>query len=215
MLVRYWMAESPITVTPNTSLNVLLDLTHEHKVRRFPVLNEGELCGIVTISDLYRIVSPKAVRAAILPDKYRERLEKHYVFQLMAKKIATCSINDHIEDVAYVMRKKKIGALPVLKNNKLTGIITESDILDAFVKIAAAGKDSKRISLTFPLKEKTKEFYQIVDLCHKYSVDILTLLTHPSEDNTMILMTLRIGGRNASQLVDALWKSHHQILTVE
>ncbi|HFE39682.1 MAG TPA: CBS domain-containing protein [Gammaproteobacteria bacterium] len=215
MIVRYWMTESPVTVTEKTSLDKLLDLIRKHHVRRFPVLVKDKLCGVVSVSDLYRVISPRAVRAADLPQKYRQKLSRHHVAQIMTLNPLVCKPNDHIEDVAFTMRKNKIGALPVLKDGTLVGIISESDILDALIKISAGGKSSKRISLTIQADKKTQEFYQIVHLCEKQKVDILTLLTHPFETDSMILVTLRICGKNAEKLVQDLWKSHHQILSIE
>lgn len=214
MMVRYWMTESPTTVTDRASLDNLLDLFHKQHIRRVPVVSNGKLCGIVSLSDLHRLISPKATRLAILPDKYKEKLSHHQVSQIMTKEPLSCSPNDYIEDIADIMRRKKIGALPVVKNDEVVGIITESDIFNALIKISSGGKGSKRISFKIPIKERTHEFYHIMKLCEKYSVNILTLLSHPCEENTTLLITLRISGENSRKLIQALWDSHHQILNV-
>ena len=214
MMVRYWMTESPVTITDRASLDNLLELFQKRKIRRVPVLKDNKLCGIVSLSDLYRLISPKKTRMAILPEKYKEKLNQHQVSQIMSKDPVSCSPNDYIEDIADIMRRKKIGVLPVVKNEEVVGIITESDIFDAIIKISTGGKGSKRITFKIPTKERTHEFYEIIKLCEEKSVNILTLLSHACGDEGLVLVTLRISGRNSSALVKALWKSHHQVLDV-
>ncbi len=62
MLVRYWMTESPVVISKNATLLQLLEYSHQYHARRFPVMDDGVLCGVVSISDLYRIISPRAAR---------------------------------------------------------------------------------------------------------------------------------------------------------
>ncbi len=128
----------------------------------------------------------------------------------------TCAPNDHLEDVAAIMRKNKIGSLPVVKDDRIVGIITESDIFEALIKITGGTAGlSKRISLKVSPKEKTKQFYEIVNLCENFSMDVLTILTHFCKEDKTILITLRVSGEKLSEFVDALWGSHYQVLTVE
>lgn len=215
MLVRFWMTESPVTIKKNATLFQLLEYTHQYKARRFPVVEHDKLVGIISISDLYRIISPRATRAINLPEKYKAKLAKHHVSQIMISKPISCAPNDNIEDVAAIMRERKIGALPVLKDEKIIGIITESDILQALIKISGGGKFTKRISLVVTSSDKSKEFYAIVRLCEEHQVEVLTILNHPYDEKNKTLITLRISGKNTSILIDKLWQSHHQILSVK
>ena len=56
MLVRYWMAKSPMTATEDMNLEDALKLMHQHKIRRLPVIRKGNrLCGIIALSDFTHI----------------------------------------------------------------------------------------------------------------------------------------------------------------
>ncbi|MCP4423043.1 MAG: CBS domain-containing protein [Chloroflexi bacterium] len=102
-----------ITVTSETRLFDAETLLERHKIRRLPVLENGRLAGIVTHTDLCG-VRPSSVEA---------------VGQIMAVDLITVSQDATVGEAAQLMLKHKIGGLPVVNaNNKLVGIITESDI---------------------------------------------------------------------------------------
>ncbi len=212
MLVRYWMTRSPQTASEKMNLQEALDLMHRHRIRRLPVVRDNNrLCGIIALSDLYPYIGPHALSKADLPGDAAARLRGVRVKEVMASPPVTCDISAPIEEVGALMRRKKIGALPVLHGDELVGIITESDVLAALADITQMGTDGRRICFRMPVADKINLFYKIVSLCEKNSLEILTLLTHPLTDESHLVM-IRVRGQKIPEFIDELWSNHYEVL---
>jgi acetoin utilization protein AcuB len=129
MIVKDLMSSPAITATPATGINDALQTMYVRKIRRMPVVDDqGKLLGIVTQRDLY------------------EKGEKgRTVAAIMTANPYTISIDASITDAAAMMRNLGVGALPVLERGHLVGIITESDIFDAFLELLGARRAGTRI----------------------------------------------------------------------
>jgi acetoin utilization protein AcuB len=215
MIVRYWMTHSPQTATEKMNLREALDLMNQHRIRRLPVLRLQSVFGIVTLSDLYRFVRPSALTAATMPSDAANILQSHTVAEVMTSPPLTCQINTPLEEVGDLMRKRKVGALPVLQEGRLVGIITESDVLSALVSITRSGADGKRLCFRIPENDKKELFFKLVSLCEQYEMEISTLLTHPIREESSFMVMMRVRGERTAAFEQALWKIHYHILTVE
>ncbi|HLN15029.1 MAG TPA: CBS domain-containing protein [bacterium] len=135
MLVRDRMTQPVITVGPRANVSGALKLMFRRKVYRLPVLDEhGRLVGIVTRGTLLQHGTEEAdppVEAVMTPTPF------------------TTHPLTPIEQAAVRMRDLRVGALPVLDQGRLVGIITESDIFDAFLELLGARSDARvTIALT-------------------------------------------------------------------
>lgn len=214
MLVRYWMSESPIVALERTNLYEALGLMLKHDIRRLPVVSpENKLCGIVTLSDLYPYVNPVKLKGE-LPAPDAENLRKHTVSEAMTRALVTCGPNTALEDVGALMREKKIGALPVLKEDHLVGIITDCDVLEALCGIARAGDNNVRICFSVPAGEKQNIIYDVVELCKRYRLDLQTVLVHPLKGSKRCLVMIRVEGLRMDDFLKALWDINYQVLIV-
>jgi CBS domain-containing protein len=125
-LVRDWMTPDPVTAPPTMSLPDALQLMQQHNIRRLPVVEHGKLIGIVTRGDL-RGAQPSQVTSLSV-------FELHYLIgrvtlnEIMTRNPLTVTDTTTIQDTARLMLQRKISGLPVVKDGRLVGIITESDI---------------------------------------------------------------------------------------
>ncbi len=132
-LVRDWMTPNPITVGPKTTVPEAHKLMKERKFRRLPVVDEhNRLIGIVTLSDLREAGPSSATTLSIFELNYL--LAQLTVDKIMARQVVTVSPEATIRDAAHLMLKHEVGALPVMEEGKLVGIITESDIFRVIVQ---------------------------------------------------------------------------------
>lgn len=215
MIVRYWMSRSPYVATEMMNLHEAIELMRQHRIRRLPVVRGKRVCGIITLSDLYRFVKPYALTTVMLSDAVVHELYRHTVAEVMTPSPLTCQPNTPLEEVGELMRKRRVGALPVLEDGRLIGIITESDVLSAFVSIARSGIDGKRICFRIPEEVEKEIFSKLVTLCERYEMEILTLLTHPVKEDSSYLVMIRIRGERTAEFMRALWEIHYRILIVE
>lgn len=145
MLVRDRMSTPAITITPKTSLGAAMKLMRERRIRRVPVLQHGRLVGIVTWTDLVYAQPSKAT--TLTRWEIPTLLDTVPIQEVMARPVETISPDATLEEAATIMRHRKIGGLPVVKDGSLVGIVTESDIFDAFVAMLGAQHPSYRITL--------------------------------------------------------------------
>ena len=134
MRVRDWMTEDPITVEPKTSVRAAWKVMHERHIRHLPVLEERKLVGIVTERDLRSVQPSPATSLEIHELHYL--LDKLTVGEVMTKDVITTTPATKIVDVARTLLRNRIGALPVMVSGALVGIVTDTDVLEAFTATA-------------------------------------------------------------------------------
>jgi len=123
------MTSNPYTISPDATIAEALDIMRSHKVRRLPVVKSGKLVGIVTEREMLEVSPSKATTLSVFELNYL--LAKTKVSAVMTKDVITISPDALLEEAALLMRDNTVGALPVVENGKLVGIITETNIFDA------------------------------------------------------------------------------------
>lgn len=125
--VKDWMTTKVVTVLPNTPMLDAHQMMREMEIRRVPVVKRGKVVGIVTRGDVREAEPSDATTLNVWEINYL--LAKLRVSDIMTKDVLTIHPEQTIKDAATLMYTNKIGALPVVdKDNKLVGIITESDV---------------------------------------------------------------------------------------
>ena len=172
MIVDEIMSKKPTTVKKSDSLKMAQDLMLEKSIRHLPVLDGGELLGIITESD---------IRGAFIGEKAKTNSgqvevlnpAKMKVSDFMTRDPMVVSPETHIEDAALVIYKHKIGALPVTKNNHLVGIISVMDILGVFVDLMGIIHSSSRIDVV--MDKNPKNFEKVSNIIHEEDLNIISV----------------------------------------
>lgn len=131
-LVRHWMTQNPITIDSKTTLPEAHKLMCELQIRRLPVVERGRLVGIVTLGDL-RQAEPSETDL-LRQFEMKDLLSKQTVEKIMTWEPITVLPEMTLRQAARLMLNYKIAGLPVVENDELVGIITESDIFRAMVQ---------------------------------------------------------------------------------
>jgi len=113
MQVATRMTRNPVTVQPSDSLALAAAKMEAGKFRRLPVMDEGKLVGILSQYDL---------------KNYRDCLGSILVRTVMTAHPITVSSSATLEHAISSLSKHKIGALPVVDEGRLVGIIAASDL---------------------------------------------------------------------------------------
>lgn len=107
-------------------------LLKKHGIRQLPVVKDGVLVGIVTDRDLRK---PEPAVPSLWDESYRIE-DSFRVGDIMNMEVITVTEDTPIEEAASLLLKHKINGLPVISRaGKLSGIITTSDILGAFLRL--------------------------------------------------------------------------------
>ena len=198
MLVHERMSKQPITITEDTPINEAIKLMRDEKVRRLPVLNdEGELVGIVSEKDLLYVSPSPATSLSIYELQYL--ISKITVGQIMTTDVITVSEYTPLEEAARIMADNKIGGLPVMRNGKLVGIITESDLFRTFLEMLGAREMGVRLSMLVP--EQPGILADITCAIADMGGNIISLSTFLGEDPTNRLITLKVADVPEDKLV--------------
>jgi len=126
--VHAFMTSNPTTVTPETSLRELLALMNTHGWRQVPVVRDGLLQGIVTDRDVRLAVNSPVLAEEEHLDR-ADLLEELTVESCMTRDPVTVMPDQPAREAADLMCVHKYGALPVVEDGRLVGIITSEDFL--------------------------------------------------------------------------------------
>jgi acetoin utilization protein AcuB len=133
MLVRNRMSQNPVTVTLQDTLAAAREKMITGRFRHLPVVQDDALVGILTDRDIRNYVGTEA---------------QTKVWTAMTENPVTVSPVTTVEEVTRLLLQYQIGGLPVVENSKLVGIITTSDVLQAFLDLmGASAADSVRLDL--------------------------------------------------------------------
>lgn len=202
MIVERRMRKNPVWVDEEDSMKKAIDLLKEKGIRHLPVLRDGEkLVGIVSDRDI-KAASPSPATSLEIREIYY-LLDKIKIKQIMTKKPYTVSMGTPVEEAALIMREKRIGALPVVKDGKLIGIITETDILDAFLDAVGISRPGYRIEVALP--NTPGQLFRIANLLNELDVNIVSVVTASAEDPGKKILVLRIE-TNRYKVVKSLLK---------
>jgi acetoin utilization protein AcuB len=139
MKVREWMSAPVHTVKPLDSIARAREILERERVNQLPVVVNGRLVGIVTDRDL-RDAFPSVMEIAGSRSRRRQAAaaapEEIAVEAVMSRDPFTIGPDEPIEKAAWIMRRERIGALPVLEQRRLVGLIARSDLLEALIALA-------------------------------------------------------------------------------
>jgi len=143
VLVQDIMKRDVVTVTPRTRLTQVLRVLQPRGFRHVPVVAGGALVGIISDRDVKQAMVSLAASgtAGAALEQARERLT---AAEIMQRTVTTVAPMFTVEDAARLMTTQKISALPVTEGGRLVGIVTETDVLDLFVRAMGVLEPSSR-----------------------------------------------------------------------
>jgi acetoin utilization protein AcuB len=130
----------------------------------------------------------------------------------MTKNPITVQPMEPLEKVAATMRKNKIGGIPVVVQEKLVGIITESDIFQAFIEIMGGNDEGVRIELS--IGTEAEAIYKTLDIFQEHEMLLLTITVCNDFSTENRLLTVRFRGEDIDSLIDDLWSSGSKINSI-
>ena len=130
--VRDVMTPNPVTISPAETLMDARQLMRMRKIRRIPVVSGGVLVGLLAEGDLKR-AEPSTLSST--EEEFAAVMEGTQVNRIMIENLITASPDMPLLDAARTLHSNKYGALPVLEDGKLVGILTDNDLLGALVKV--------------------------------------------------------------------------------
>lgn len=212
MKVRDRMSLNVRTVALDTNVNEAFSLMKENNIRRLPVVEKGKLIGIVTLSDLNQAAPSSATTLSIHELNYL--LAKTTIKDILPKKqqVVTIGPDNYIETAAKIMRKHRVSGLPVIDNNQLVGIVTETDIFDALIDILGVKKTHSRIDLY--TADRPGTIAAITGMIANKGKNILNTVVYFDDQKDKYKMIVRIEELDSEDVVKELKKSGYEVESV-
>lgn len=197
MKIKNWIKRPPVTVERTALLQDAMQLMKKHAIRHLPVVEDEQLVGFITESDLREFHFPSMV-------------EEIPVHQVMVLNPITINLNSSIEKAARLIHDYKIGGLPVLDKKKLVGVITASDLLSAFIEVMGLLKASSRIDVVVGKRGGVSSVTRII---REHNCEIISVATE-SQSSRRKVHYIRLEKCDLQPVVRALEEAGHKVLSV-
>ncbi len=204
MLVREYMTPNPISVSEDQSILDAAELMKKHKVRRFPVIRDNQLIGIVTDRDLRsaapsQVVSFDTQERELMPELH-SLLSGITIKEVMSREVITIHPEQTIVAAAQLMLKHRMSGLPVTDTaGQLLGILTETDIFKVLVDLS--GVSSGKTTFAFQLEDRAGSIKEVADVIRKHGGLVASILTsHTLAASGWRRVYIRIGDLPPSEL---------------
>jgi acetoin utilization protein AcuB len=200
MLVKDIMQRDVVTVTPDTRLSHVLRLLRPRGFRHVPVIDKEVLVGFISDRDVKQAMVSLAGAGESGGELERAR-ERLTASEIMQRAVTTVAPMYTVEEAARLMTTQKISALPVIEGGRLVGIITETDVLQLFVRAMGVLEPSSRLDVILPGPEA--ELGEVVRAVEGTGARIVSLMTLGGSGGEREVV-LRVATINAGPAVDAL-----------
>lgn len=182
MLVTERMTINPVTITAAATVRQALEVMERFNLRALPVVDDrGGLEGILSERDLLRAEPTASVQ------------------RIMTRDVVTIGEYAALEEAARVMVDHKVSSLPVMRQGKLVGMITETDLFETFMELLGAREKGLRLTMLVP--EEKGMLASMTSEIARMDGNILSLSTCTGEDPTNRLVTVKVAGVPREKLV--------------
>jgi acetoin utilization protein AcuB len=134
--IRDVMSTDPTTIGPEDNLMEVLQTMRRHHCRRLPVVLDGRLIGIIAEGDVKR-AEPSMLQTS--QEEFDQLMELTTVSQIMIRDPITIGEDAPLVDAVRLLHDTKYGALPVLRDGRIVGIVTDNDLLRVFRELLEQG----------------------------------------------------------------------------
>lgn len=169
MLVRNWMQTNPVVVPSDTLVSEAKRIITENNLHALPVIDDGQLRGLVTRRDCLR--AAQFVAATQNTDEFNFFVNRLRVRDLMVRRPATVDVDDTMEHVLEKGREIGVGQFPVLDQGKVVGIISANEIFTLAAHFLGAWE--RRSGLTIgPVTLKPGVIGRITDVIENAGAEV-------------------------------------------
>lgn len=189
MRVERRMKRDVVTVKPADSFLHAMELIRRRGIRHLPVVEGRQVVGMVTDRDIRRAAASPATALSVHELHYL--LDRMTVAEIMSKPVITIGPGDTVEEAARLLLAHRIGGLPVVRSGELVGIITEADILTAFLDVMGITETSGRLELVIEDRADPEAFRDVCRVIADHGGDIASVVAaravHEGQDRKVLI----------------------------
>lgn len=208
MFIQDVMTTNVVTISSSTSLADARRIIEAHRIRRLPVVDKGKLVGIVSRDTLDKAGPSKLTTFSMHELSYL--LSKVTVREIMKTDVLTVPPDSTIEEAVTLAQSRKVGAIVVVEDGRVVGIVTTNDI---FYKIVnpMLGIDQPGIRFSVRKWEGIDGLQKMLEVMARFKPDISTLyaMKAPETDENDLIAHLSVA--DPVGLIDALRASGFEV----
>lgn len=205
MLVEEIMKKDVFTLRSDQTVQDVLDLFEEKRIRHAPIVDDGKVVGIVTDRDL-KDALPSMFTVTPKVNPYEKK-----VSEIMTANPIIAHPLDFVEEIALVFYEHKIGCLPVVSQNELVGFLTETDLLYTYIELTGAHQPGSQIEIKVP--NRSGALYEVSKVFYDHKVNVLSVLVYPDrKDSSNKILAFRIKTMNPISIIEDLRKEGFDVL---
>lgn len=206
MLVGRRMTKDPKTVSPEDTLTRAADIMRESRANHLPVVEGGRLVGILSDTDLRNA----SLASGILPAAEDAKGQDRRVREVMKTEVWSLTPEDSLEDALLIICRKKFGALPVLSGDRLVGIITKVDLLNAVIDVLNLDDVGLRIEVSLP--RSLSRFEELIAALGGLSARVHSCIITPRKGADGMVALLRLDTIEGTRVIAALRAQGFEVL---
>lgn len=206
MLIEEIMVRDVQTLQATNTVKDALNIMKENRIRHIPILDDAEtVVGIITDRDIKEAI-PSTFSSGEYTEIYETKLST-----IMTKNPILGHPMDFVEESALIFYEKQIGCLPVVSNQKLVGILTETDLLYNYIELTGANQPGSQIEVRVP--NVPGALFEVSKVFHDHQTNVLSVLVYPDKESieTKILV-IRIKTMNPLNIIKGLRASGIEVL---
>lgn len=198
MLVERIMTSPVRTLTPEHTIEDALNMMSTYSFRHIPLVDDEEnLVGIVSDRDI------KLTLPSVLSDDDPNFTLKVPISRIMRKRVTYCHPLDFVEEIALDFYHYAIGAIPVLRNGKVIGIITQKDMLNTYLELTGITEPGSMIEVE--VEDRTGIIYDIGRVFKELNIKIVSISVYrKKEKKGFKTIVLRVQAMNPRKAIDTL-----------
>jgi acetoin utilization protein AcuB len=201
MLVKDQMTPNPICGYPEMPVAEAQKIMQEHNIRHLPILDEDKkLVGLITQRSLMNAVPADVSKFSPFVVNYV--LAKIKARNIMVKDVITISEDTAFEEAARIMADRKLGCLPVMRNDELVGIISDNDLFNIMVGLLGARREGVRVTVHQP--DRAGEVARLTKTIAEEGGYLSVFVTYPTADPDIWASVIKVLNVPEQKLLEKL-----------
>jgi acetoin utilization protein AcuB len=206
VIVEEIMKTEVVTLSTQNTIADAIEQMDRKKIRHIPIIDDAEnVVGLVTDRDI-RDATP----SIFYSNEHRDVLDKP-LKTLMKTDVITGHPLDFVEEIAAIFYEHNISCLPILKEGKIAGIITETDLLRTLVELTGAHQPGSLIEVK--VKNMVGVLSDVTSVIKQRKAGIQSVLVYPDKkDENYKILVIRLKTMNPVNIIEDLKKAGHTVL---
>ena len=203
MLIKDQMTPNPICGRPDMSVGEAEEIMRTNNFRHLPIVDEQKsLVGLVTRASLAGVV--QADQRTLSQYELKYLMAKVRVRDVMVTRVITISEDTPVEEAARIMADRKISCLPVTRDGKPVGIITDNDLFAIMVNLLGARRAGTRITVLHP--DRPGEIARLTKAIADQGGNLSVAVTYPTPDPSVWCSVFKVTNVPEETLVETIKK---------